>query len=74
MRKLTNDEKRRRKYGGGYETAIIDVWYVLSHLPKDKNGNFCNMPYEISERLLASENRLRGVLEASGRFAESEKI
>lgn len=61
---MNADTERQQKYGGGYETAILDVWYMLHHLNRN------DLDFQRRNQLAMAENRLRLILEATGRFED----
>lgn len=61
------DFGKLREAAAGYETAILDVWYVLHHLDSSKLDEVDR------NKLQSAEGRLRAVLESTGRFETEGK-
>jgi len=54
----------RTEYERGLATAMLDAWYILTHLPDNQpNRNNC---------ILLAANRLKTALQATGYMSEYE--
>lgn len=62
------DEVKVIVQAGGYQTAIMDAWYILTHIESYQHS--LNLPREDVVKM--AESRLRGALEAFGKIERKE--